>query len=196
MYDLIFMDIYMNGMSGVETTRAIREHDPDTTIAFVTASTDHALDGYRLNVARYIEKPIQASAIRDVLKLALQQRSHQLFISIPGSGKELNVPVRRLLYIEQKSHYLYFYLLGHQSFQVKGRLDLLPERFSAPPFYRCHKSFLVNLSFVTGIDAELTAFHMEEGNIAYIRRESFRNAKSTWENYLFDSARSCAARKE
>lgn len=189
LYDLILMDIYMTGITGVEATRIIRQHDDDTTIAFVTSSLDHALDGYSLNVSRYIEKPISPEAIHDVLRLAMQQKSGGYCVQFMSGGKELNVPIRRLIYIEQKGHYMYLHFPGHKTLQVKGRLDLLPDQMLRHSFYRCHKSFLVNLFFVTDIDAELMAFKMEEGNIAYIRRESFREAKKMWENYLFDSVR-------
>jgi CheY-like chemotaxis protein len=48
-YDLIFMDIYMEGMQGIETVEAIRQTDRNVVIAFITSSLDHALEGFRLN---------------------------------------------------------------------------------------------------------------------------------------------------
>ena len=57
------------------------------------------------------------------------------------------------------------------------------------PFFRCHKSYLANLAFVTGIDRELMVFHMRGGEKVYIRRENFKKAREAWELFLFDEAR-------
>ena len=58
-YDIIFMDIYMPGTTGVEAVEKIRKKDKDVYIAFCTTSIEHAIDGYRLNVERYLEKPVK-----------------------------------------------------------------------------------------------------------------------------------------
>ena len=60
---------------------------------------------------------------------------------------------------------------------------------AAYPFFRCHKSYLVNLAFIQGIDRERMVFQMREGGSAYIRRETFYRARSAWENWLFSAAR-------
>lgn len=57
-YDLLLMDIYMGGMTGVEVVQEIRKKDDSLVVAFTTTSTDHTLEGYRLNAFKYIEKPV------------------------------------------------------------------------------------------------------------------------------------------
>ena len=58
-----------------------------------------------------------------------------------------------------------------------------------PSFFRCHKSYLVNLAYVTGIDQEMMVFYMKEGNTVYIRRDLFKKAKNAWELWLYNMAR-------
>lgn len=187
--DLILMDIYMGGISGVEVVRRLRNMEPDVPVAFITTSKDHALDGYRLNVARYLEKPVSQQAVDEILRLALEKKENPSGITILLQGKSLALPARRLLYVEQKAHYLIFYLLGGKTIQTKGKLDELVPQLEAFPFFRCHKSYLANLSFVMDIDRELMVFHMKEGKKVYIRRENFKKAKQAWELWLFRAAR-------
>lgn len=71
-FDMVLMDIYMGGISGVETVRRLREQEPDLPVAFVTSSQDHALDGYRLKVAKYIEKPVTQEDMDGAIALAAQ----------------------------------------------------------------------------------------------------------------------------
>ena len=116
-FDLVLMDIYMDGISGVEAARRIRNTDPEIPVAFVTTSKEHALDGYRLNVNRYLEKPVSQKAMDDVLLFALDRRENPPGITILVQGRPLSLPVRRLLYVEQKAHYLTFHLLDNKTIQ-------------------------------------------------------------------------------
>ena len=61
-YGLVFMDILMDGRNGVEIVKVIRKASPRIFIAFVTGSTDFAMEAYRLHVNRYIEKPFVLSS--------------------------------------------------------------------------------------------------------------------------------------
>ena len=83
-FDLLLMDIYMDGMTGVEAVQKIREMDDAIPIAFTTTSTEHTLESYRLSVLKYLEKPVRQKDINDLLHLVKLQRD-----SAPGwpSGK-------------------------------------------------------------------------------------------------------------
>ena len=189
LFDLILMDIYLDGISGIEAVRRIREKGEKAPVAFITASRDHALDAYRLNVEKYLEKPVSQKSVSEALQMALEKRASRPGITVFSAGKPLFMPADTLICIEQKAHYLYYCLTGKRTLQAKGRLDELQPQLAGLPFFRCHKSFLVNLAFVTGIDRELMTFHMQEGIQAYIRREGFKAAREAWENWLFSAAR-------
>ena len=61
-FDLLLMDIYMDGMTGVEAVQKIREMDECIPIAFTTTSTEHTFESYRLSVLKYLEKPVRPAA--------------------------------------------------------------------------------------------------------------------------------------
>ncbi len=187
--DLIFMDIYLSGLSGVDTVRAIREIDSRVPIVFTTTSTDHALDGYRLDVMKYLEKPVTADEVLDALNLARLRRRELPGLLLFDNRRELSVPFAQILYVEQKAHDLYFHLTGGRILKARGRLDEIEASFPTSSYLRCHKSYLVNLAFVTGLDKELIVFHMQDGSNVHIRRENLKKAKDAWENWLFLMAR-------
>lgn len=189
-FDLIFMDIYLDGLDGVEAVRRVRETDRGVPVAFITTSEDFALDSYRLNVAKYIEKPASQDEVDEMIALALHRKAERDRELIPWGRRD---PIRfspsRLRYVEQQEHSLAFYLAGGGVLRRKGKLDDLEPLLAEYPFFRCHKSYLVNLTFVLSLDREQMVFQMREGGCAYIRRETFYRARSAWENWLFSAAR-------
>ena len=74
-FDLLLMDIYMDGMTGVEAVRKIREMDETIPIAFTTTSTEHTLESYRLSVLKYLEKPVRQKD--KILGKACTAKRHQ-----------------------------------------------------------------------------------------------------------------------
>lgn len=188
-YDLVFMDIYMDGITGVEAVRRVREADGEVPIVFVTSSLEFALEGYRLNVAKYLEKPVSQEAVDESLALAKERRERRSRLAVVLGEKEYRLPLRRLICAEQKGHYLLLSFEGGKTEQIKGRLDELAPQLAGLPFFRCHKSYLANLAYVTAVDKELLLLRMREGHDAYIRREDLKKAKDTWESYLFAQIR-------
>lgn len=188
-FDLIFMDIYMKNLSGVEIVTRLRKIDKDVSIAFTTTSPDHALEAYRLNVMKYIEKPAQRNDVLDCLKLAQQNRSNRKQITLLISGREHSFAEEQLLYLEQMNHSIIFHLSDGTVLSCSGKIDDYSDSLPTPPFYHCHKSFFVNLANVSRIDQKLKVFVMKNGTNAYISRDRLRQASIKFDEYLFDKLR-------
>lgn len=189
-YDLIVMDIYMSGMSGVETVTELRRTDAETTVAFATTSPDHALEGYRLGVLKYIEKPVDLKSVRELLELAEMKKTTRPGLHLKTEGKEQIVPFEQILYVEQKGHDLLLYLTNDTTIRVPGmRLEMILTQFDSEDFYHCHKSYLVNLAYISSFNHELMVFKMKNGQNVHIRRETLGEARKIYENYLFCRAR-------
>lgn len=189
-YDLLLMDIYMGGMTGVEVVTEIRKTDEVLIVAFTTSSTDHTLTGYRLNAIKYIEKPVKEKDVLDLLAFAHLKKENTPRLLLKKDGKDLSQPFECILYVEQREHTLYLHLTGGHVLQVNGKLNNLEPQFVGQPFFRCHKSYLVNLSHVAELDKWLMVFVMSEGGSVHIRRESMGKAKKAYEAYLFAATRS------
>ena len=188
-YDLVFMDIYMNGMTGIETISQLRKFDSAVLVAFITTSAEHTLESYRLEAIKYIEKPAKNKPVWDLLNLAHSQKKNKPMVVFKKQGKDISMPFGQILYIEQKSHILYLHLTGGEVLQITERLDVIEPQFIKYNFLRCHKSYLVNLSYVEEIDWNLMIFSMKEGRNVHIRRASMSKARKAYEEYLFASVR-------
>lgn len=189
-YDLVFMDIYMGGITGIETVASLRQTDDSVPVAFVTTSSEHTLESYRLDAIKYIEKPVTEKNVRELLELAHLKKENRPQLRLRQDGEEVGVPFDRILYAEQSGHDLLLHLTAGDTLRVSGeRLDEAEQQFDRRSFFRCHKSYLVNLAFVVRLDRDLMVFTMKDGENVHIRRESLAEARRIFENYLFGRAR-------
>ena len=172
MFDVVFMDIYLGGMRGIEAAGRIRETDPGVVLAFATTSLDHTLESYRLNAFKYLEKPITKDAVRETLEYALLKRRNGPFIALKTSGgREENIPLDNILYLESRGHSVDVHTFsGIITTSRPARLDEMEKLLPQPQFLRCHRSFLINLDHVVKADRELHVFVMKNGGMAGIRR--------------------------
>ncbi len=188
-FDLILMDIYMDGMNGVETVERIRAADPRVCIAFLTSSPDFTMEGYRNRVERYLLKPAKKEDVAEAVHLACQTRRNRPSVSLTVQGRERLIPCEAISYAEQNAHSLVLHLAGGDSVKAVMKLSTLAGQLPSPPFYQFHKSFLVNLSHVRCYDGDLKAFLMDGGGCAYIRRDSLRQAQDAYSRFMFDQLR-------
>ena len=188
-FDLLLMDIYMDGMTGVEAVQKIREMDKAIPIAFTTTSTEHTLESYRLSVLKYLEKPVRQKDIDDLLRLVKLQKDSAPRLAIQQNGKTQKLPLSELMVLEQQGHHVVLSLKGGSTIQLYGKLsDLLPQ-LEGQPFFCTHKSYCVNLAFVRRINEEYQCYKMSDGKNVPISRANRAGARRAWEDYLFARTR-------
>lgn len=185
-FDLIFMDIYMKTLTGIDTIKEIRALGDMVPVAFTTSSTDHTLESYRLEALKYIEKPISEKPVHDLIRWVIAKKNHVPHVLIQTQKKMLSIAYESILYIEQKSHKLILYLKDQDPLIIQGKLDAMEMHLNDERFLRCHKSYLVNLEGVINLEKDLRIFKMKNGNNVHIRRESLSASKKAFESYLFN----------
>ena len=188
-YDLIIMDIIMNDMIGIDVIKSIRDMDDNTLVAFITSSLDYALESYRLEAIKYIEKPVNNKQIFDLLKIAHIKIKNKPSFIIKKNGEDYAIPYSRIVFLEQQGRNLIIHISGKNTIEITEKIDKIESQFIRQSFIRCHKSYLVNLGYIKSLNKDLSLFEMKEGGNAYIRRESMSQSKKAYEDYLFNKAR-------
>lgn len=183
-YDIIFFDIYMTGIKGVEAAKIIRETDVDVVLVFTTTSTGYALDSYRLGALGYLEKPIHSEDVDRMLMLAEMQKKKRHTISLPVGNKQTDFPLNSILFFEAKKHAVEIHTLTGV-FQTSQAIRLEDVELMLPQneFHRCHRAYIVHLCHVNRIDRD---FIMKNGERAYIRSSGIRESTEILKNYRLD----------
>lgn len=188
-FDLLLMDIYLDGITGVETVEQVRQMGDAVPVAFLTTSPDHTADGYRLSTLMYLKKPVDRGRLEEMLELARLKRDNAPALTVSRGGGTARLPLSRILCLEQQGRQVLISLQGGQTAAVYGKLtDLLPQ-LEARPFFRSHKSYLVHLAQVQRIDQELRCFVLADGENVPIRRDLMGKARRAWEDFLFARTR-------
>lgn len=180
-FDLLLMDIYMEGMNGIEAVTEIRKIDENVPVAFITESTEHALESYRLSALKYIEKPCERKHIEDILKLASLKKANAPSLVVRWFGKEQYIRLAQIIYLEVQKRLLLIHLKNGEVVSVYDKLSSVLPQLQDDLFFSPHKSYCVNLRCVQYIDKELRCFVMSNGINIPIRRESMGKAKKALE---------------
>lgn len=185
-WHLVFLDIYMKGMSGVETAKALRALDQQVVIAFTTSSEDYALEGYRVNALKYILKPVSQRDTQDAMELALMKANiSQRHITILSDGQRVDLQHDEIYYIESNDRATLFHARD-KIYPTEIKMDQIELLLQSSLFLRCHRSYIVNLNRVKEVDRD---FLMENGDTVYIRGKDLKQMKDAWADYLYNIAR-------
>ena len=146
-FDILLLDIQMGGQSGMELAREIRRTDAKLVIIFITGFADYMPEGYDVSALHYLVKPIDEKkfvAVLDKAVKSLETNNKSLALAI--GGETHYVPLSEIRYIEAQGHYVIIQAVSReyrQKMNLTQIVELLDNRF-----FRCQRSFIVNLSFV------------------------------------------------
>lgn len=154
--DLLFLDIQMPTLTGIEFLKGLKNKP---TVIFTTAYPDYALEGYQLDVADYLVKPISFERfLYSVQKVSPQitgqgdtVKSHP-FISISSGHKIFRIQPEHILYIEGLKEYVSYYTEDGQRIVALESLKKLSETLPQHQFVRIHKSYIVNIAKVKVVE--------------------------------------------
>lgn len=170
-FPLVFLDIYLNGMSGIDAARKIREIDPNCTLVFITSSSEHALEAFSVKATTYINKPLKKESVEEALDMCGKVlNKNARIIRVPaGYGETLVIPLTAIRYVEVSGKKAQFYI-GRETISARMPLDKIEEMLDGDPFLRCHRSFIVNMNYVDAVRDD--SFLMKNGSLVPIGRNN------------------------
>ena len=149
--DLLFLDIEMPGLSGMEAAEAIRAFDREVLLAFVTGYTDYVYDGYAVGAMGYLVKPVseeKLSSLLDRAAAALEQRAPAVYTLRNAQGM-FKVPLREILYAASDRRQVTL-TTSRGDYTFYGKLDDVAAQLGAG-FVRIHQRYLVNARAVSAV---------------------------------------------
>jgi DNA-binding LytR/AlgR family response regulator len=188
LFDVIFLDIYMNAMNGIKTARKIREYDPDCKIIFTTSSTEHALKSFEVTPFNYLVKPISKSvfdsAFEKVLRTINKEKQKSLTVKL-GSAFQ-TIYYKDILFIESTAKKLTIHMSNNENLTFVSKLDDIEKQLNDIRFLRCHKSFLVNMDYVLGL--EDYSFKLIDSTVIPVAQRNIASTKNLFYGFIIDKS--------
>lgn len=150
--DLVFLDMEMDGLNGMETARALRDRSDSLLIAFVTGYADYVFDGYAVGALGYVMKPPQPAQIEDVLRRAqgaLFRQSEQVFLCRNSEGL-YRIPKKTIRWFFSDRR-LVTCVTDTRRYTFYARLDDVAADAGAG-FVRIHQRYLVRAGAVDRVE--------------------------------------------
>lgn len=191
-YDIVFMDISMKELDGIQTASQIRAFHSDTQLVFVTAFIDYALEGYKVNAVRYIMKDTLDTAIPECMD-AILQKMRLSQVTFPFMDGDATLYTDNILYIESRRHKSYFYYMqpcvtnsgatqsGVVTYQIYEKLDCIEQKLSDYGFLRIHKSYLVNMRHIRRLSGYVAL--LDTGEELPIPRQRYQTVRELFVTY-------------
>jgi len=155
-YKVVFLDINMEEVDGLETAGWIRQYSEEMFIVFVTAYITYAVEGYKFNAVRFVLKETKmfSEAIQECMDNIFEKMNCITIkkdISFCEGRKEIRLD--RLLFIESRLHKLEFHIMEDrmQVYTINETLNNIEDKYIPHQFIRIHQSYLVNMRHIVHV---------------------------------------------
>lgn len=161
-YQILFLDIEMKHLNGIETAKKLRAMHSTAQIIFVTSYQDFVFQGYEVRALNYIMKPYQAGKITEVLHTALKELDYtaQKYFVVQKKDGDIRLPLSSIKYFASERRIIHVFTID-ASYTFYGRLNELSSQLNTT-FVRIHNRYLVNLKYLQSIQSNTVLVDGEE----------------------------------
>ena len=185
LYHIVFLDIQMDGMNGIDTARALRQKSEDTILIFVTGVKEYVFDAFDVAAFHYLIKPINEQKFTSVFECAVlevekmkQHSMGQLFVKT--RYRNVTLEQKDILYIESRA----------KKVEIHTKTDIMDayasigelEKQLKENFYRCHRGYLVNLALITEYSND--SITLNNGESIILAKEKYGEFVKVYMRYL------------
>lgn len=150
-YDILFLDIYMKSLTGIDVARQISLADEDCHLIFFTSSEEHYPESYEVHAKGYVTKPLKESSFSfcNAMDYVMKQFSLQFSgLNIFVNGTEAFCTFKEIIYFEMNNGKLYLHLL-EKSFELSGTYSSYSqELLKDNRFMECYRNLIVNMDYI------------------------------------------------
>ena len=184
-YDIVFLDIQMEGMNGIDTAKALRQKADSTVLIFITGVKEYVFDAFDVAAFHYLIKPIEELKFYEVYDRAVlevgkrkQQANGQLFVKTRNRNATFNQS--DILYIESRAKKVEIHTKTDivEAYAAIGEL----EKQLVGSFYRCHRGYLVNMAFITEYGND--SITLNNGETIILSKDKYSEFVKVYMRYL------------
>lgn len=181
-YDLVFMDINLPDLNGMDVAASLRKADRNVVLIFVTSMAQYAVKGYEVDALDFMVKPVTYAAFCLKMKRAISKctGSQHRELLINTSDGVVRTSAARIRYVEVSDHALLYHTVD-DCIHSYGNLKKVELQLDPRQFVRCNRCYLVNLAYVLSVQGSTLILDNGTLQISRPKRTAFLEALA---NYL------------
>lgn len=183
--DLLVLDIFMSGKSGMQAAEEIRKSGFDMPIVFLTTSTEYALKAYGVDAIQYLVKPLDQErffhAMDFVFGYIHKVKENQIIIKVAGGTRQIKPD--NIVYCESQKNYQILYLEKDEHKVRMTTADMWEILGRFPQFGKCSRSYILNMDHIVSLEREKIV--MDNGSVVYVSRNKVAEFKKEYFSYYF-----------
>lgn len=182
-YDMVYLDIYMDGKNGIEAAKALPPRFRGF-IIFTTTSPDFALEAIDLNAVHYLIKPVTLAKLEEVYVRCVD-RNHtsrqEPVLEVLSERKKMAIPQETIDYIESHNKFAIIHC-GVKTFKTYDNLSLMRDQLLPALFISPHRSFIINMGYIDGF--QKSRITLKDGRTIAVSRNVRDTVADAYTEYL------------
>lgn len=173
-FDILFVDIQMSGMNGMEMAKKIRNKDKNIIIIFTTGITDYMEEGYEVEAMHYLLKPISEDKVTACLDRAAKKRKPEKYILVHTSEEALKINILQIYYAEAMGHGCRLRLEREDKnkfIEIRENISQMENMLEKTEFIKCHRSYICRIKGISRIDK--TTVYFDDGSSIPVSRRMY-----------------------
>lgn len=181
---IIFLDVYMKTIDGIEVGRKLRSMDANIDIIIYTSSPFHTMESYDFFACGYLLKPLNIEKLAYLFNrlITYYHPKQQNPLIVKSNYKDCIIIPEEIEHIESADKILYIHLISGKIIRTYARLDRLALQLPDSDFLRSHQSYIINMNFISCISE--TGFITKSGNYVPIRLREAARIKQKYISYI------------
>ena len=163
-FDIVFLDIELGDMSGIQIAEKLKEKNNNCIIIVVTSYTDYLDAAMDLHVIRFLKKPVEQKRVYSALEKALQEMKENLIMFSTKDNRIIRVRSRDIIYVEANLKAVTV-CTNKKTYTVRESLKKIKEMLTASIFAVPHNSFIVNMNYISNFKREEIILESPKGEI-------------------------------
>lgn len=191
-FDVVFLDIQMEGMNGIDTARTLRGQNEETVLIFITGIKEYVFDAFDVAAFHYLLKPIEENKFMEVFDRAVKEAEKrkekgqkQLFIKT--RQRNITLEQKNILYIENRGRKAEIHTV-EETIEIYAAMIELEKQLGGE-FYRCHRGYLVNMAYITEYSND--SIRLSDGESIYLAKEKYNEFVKEYMRYLRNGGTAC-----
>lgn len=182
-YDILFMDIYMKSLNGIDLAKTLKKPGMKSRIIFFSTSLDHFRDAFGVNAIQYLVKPVGYEEFVNAMKIALTEKFYRdEAISIQCGTEIVKILFEDILYVEAQRNYQILYLKNGRSQRTRmTSSELFQHLRGRNEFVRGGASYILNLDYVIKITSN--EIEIINGKMLPVPRGAYSRLKEQYLDY-------------